>query len=427
MKKFDLIDDFLKFIDKSPVSYQAVDNLSQKLIDSGFEKLDKGEKWNLRHSGKYFIINNDSSIIAFRIGKINSDFKFHIIGSHSDSPGFRVKPKSIMEVDRNYIKLNTEVYGGPILSTWFDRPLSLAGRVLIKGDQKPITRLINIDRDLLIIPNLAIHMNREVNNGYTFNAQKDTLPLLSLMQEEADENFLHRLISEEIKIDQDQILDFDLYLYVREKASILGYNSEFISAGRLDNLAMAHSSINALIDSGESESTNIVIVTDNEEVGSMSRQGADSPMIRDTLERISICINGEREDFYRAISKSFMISADMAHALHPNYAEKADPTNYPIINKGPVIKLAASKAYTSDGYSSAVYKQLCDNAGVPCQEFTNRSDLRGGSTIGPITSKHLDIAAVDIGNPMLAMHSVRELGGVDDHYYIYKSFIEFFK
>lgn len=431
MDKTLLINDLMAFIDSSPTCYQATNTIIEKLAASGFTKLEKESDWKLEKNGKYFIANNDSAVIAFRIGNTSkNELKFHLIGSHSDSPTFRIKPSSEMPVRDSYIKLNTEVYGGPIFSTWFDRPLSIAGRVFLRGDNpyEPILKLINIDRDLLIIPNLAIHMNREINSGYSYNAQVDTLPLLAMINEELEkENILINLLSKELGVDKDEILDFDLYLYAREKAGLVGLNNEFISAGRLDNLAMAHASLAALIDSSESESTNVVIVTDNEEVGSMTRQGADSPMIADTLLRIVLSLTGEVQDYYKALSRSFMISSDMAHALHPNHSEKSDPTVYPVLNGGPTIKIAASKSYTSDAYSISVYKELCKNAGVPVQEFTNRSDSRGGSTIGPITSKHLDIASVDIGNPTLAMHSVRELAGVDDHYFVYKSFLEFYK
>lgn len=431
MDKNILVNDLLNFLNDSPTCYQAVDATKKKLDEAGFKELRKSESWNLEENGEYYIINNDSAIIAFRIGSMDlEDLKFHIIGSHSDSPTFRVKPKSEMKTKDAYLKLNTEVYGGPILSTWFDRPLSLAGRVMIAGSNpfKPEMKLLNIDRDLLIIPNVAIHMNRDINSGYSYNAQVDTLPLLGIINEKLEEdNVLLKLIAGELGVSEDEILDFDLFLYCRESAGLLGLNSEFISSGRIDNLAMAHASIMALIETGDSMTTNVVVVTDNEEVGSMSRQGADSPFISDTLKRIVLNVSDDPEEYYKAVSKSFMISADMAHALHPNHPDKSDPTVYPVINKGPAIKIAASKSYTSDAYSISVYKQICKNAGVPVQEFTNRSDSRGGSTIGPITSKHIDIAAVDIGNPALGMHSVRELSGVDDHHFIYLSFKEFFK
>lgn len=431
MDKTHLINDLMAFLDSSPTCYQATDTIIEKLTSSGFVKLEKDSSWKLETNGKYFIANNDSAVIAFRIGNTSKDeLRFHLIGSHSDSPTFRIKPSSEMAVKDCYIKLNTEVYGGPILSTWFDRPLSIAGRVFLRGSSpfKPVLKLINIDRDLLIIPNVAIHMNKEINSGYSYNAQVDTLPLLAMINEELEkDNILINLLSDELGVNKDEILDFDLYLYAREKAALVGLNKEFISAGRLDNLAMAHASLTALIDTGESENTNVVIITDNEEVGSMTRQGADSPMIADTLIRITLSLTGDFEDYYKAISRSFMISSDMAHALHPNHTEKSDPTVYPVLNRGPAIKIAASKSYTSDAFSISVYKEICKKADVPVQEFTNRSDSRGGSTIGPITSKHLDIASVDIGNPTLAMHSVRELAGVEDHYYIYKSFLEFYE
>lgn len=418
----------MSFIDSSPAAYQAVENIRKRLDENDFKELKSEDKWKLEKNGKYYLINNDSAIIGFQVGS-GEEPSFKILGSHSDSPTFRIKPKSGLK-DKSYLRLNTEVYGGPILSTWFDRPLSIAGRVFAKADKpyEPKKFLLNIDKDLLIIPNLAIHMNREVNDGYKFNPQKDTLPILAMVDERVNENdFLLNEIAEELKIEKDDILDFDLYLYPRERACILGSHEEFLSAGKLDNLAMAHASLEALIDSKSTNSTKLIVVTDNEEVGSQTKQGADSPYIANTLERIVLGSGGSREDYLRILSKSFMISCDMAHGLHPSHPEKSDPGNYPILGQGPVIKTAANKAYTSDGYSSSVYRSLCVEANIPVQDFTNRSDARGGSTIGPITASHIDIPSVDLGIASLAMHSVRELIACQDQYYTYKSFVEFFK
>ncbi len=423
--------DLINFIDESPSQFHATSEAEKRLLEAGFEKLNKTEKWKLEKGGKYFISNNSSSFIAFEIGSGDiTQEGFRLIGSHTDSPTFRVKPKPEMLVENGYIKLNTEMYGGALISTWFDRELSLAGRVSVKTDNplKPEEKLVNIDKDLLTIPSLCIHMNREANDKMGFNKQKDTLPLITTINKEMEkDNLLVNLIADELSIDAKDILDFELYLYNREKGKIIGLHDEFISVGRMDNLAMVHASLKALIESKASKATKVIVANDNEEVGSMTKQGANSPMLKNLLERIIFSLGLDKEDYHRAISNSFIISADMAHAVHPNYSEKSDPTNRPVLNKGVVIKIAANCAYTSDAMSIGVYKAVCDKAGVPYQTYVNRSDMRGGSTIGPITSQQLDISSIDIGNPLLAMHSVRELGGVEDHRHMINSLTCFFE
>ncbi|HEY4543494.1 MAG TPA: M18 family aminopeptidase, partial [Tissierellaceae bacterium] len=395
-----------------------------------FEELFLEDKWELEKGGKYFTTKNYSALVAFKIGQNELEEEgFRLVGAHTDSPGFKIKPNPEMLVNNSYLKLNTEVYGGPILSSWFDRPLSLAGKVSLEGDHPldPDEFLIDFEKPLMIIPNLAIHMNREVNSGFEYNAQKHTLPLVAMVNEEFEkENFLLNLIAEELEVEIDRILDFELYLYATEKGQLIGLNEEFISVGKLDNLGMVHAGINGLIDSQGTDATNVLIAFDNEEVGSTTKQGAASPMVKNILKRISLSLGKDEEEFLRALERSFMISADQAHAIHPNFTEKADPTNQPIINEGPVIKMAANQAYTTDSTSGAIYEYICRLAKVPVQRFTNRSDARGGSTIGPISSTQLNISSVDIGNALLGMHSVRELGGVKDQYYVYQSFIEFF-
>lgn len=430
MNKFELTKELMTFIDNSPSVFHVVENFEDILNKNDFKKLEKNSRWNLLENGKYYITNNDSSILAFQVGNNLEDNFFRLIGSHSDSPTFRIKPNPTMDVKNHFIKLNTEVYGGPILSTWFDRPLSIAGRVVVKGEDafNPRVLNLNIDENLLIIPNMAIHMNREINKGYEYNAQKDTLPLIGIVNETFEkDNYLLNIIGKNLNINISDILDFELFLYDRQKGSFVGNDREFYSVGKIDNLGMAFTSIKALVDSDSTPYTKVVYIPDNEEIGSSTKQGAGSPFLRDVLQRIIYNLGGDFEDFSVALAKSFMISSDQAHSLHPNYIEANDLTNFPVINKGPAIKLAASMSYTSDGISSSIYKNICDNVGVPCQYFVNRSDKRGGSTIGPITTANLDINSVDIGNPILSMHSVRELGGVDDNLYLYKSFVEFFK
>lgn len=421
----------INFIDRSPSQFHATKNVEEILIKEGFKKLNFQDKWELEKEGKYYTIKNNSAIIGFVIGKGEIEENgFKLIGAHTDSPGFRIKPNPEMTVEGKYLKLNTEVYGGPILNTWFDRPLSMAGRVSVKTENplKPKELLVDMEKPIMIIPNLAIHMNKGVNDGLKINPQTETLPLLATINDKFEkDNFLLKLIAENLDINIEDILDFELYLYEVEKGSLVGLNEEFISIGKLDDLAMVHAGLYGLIDSSVGNATNVLVCFDNEEVGSSTKQGAASPMLRTILERIGVAMGKDREDYYRALSNSFLISADQAHGLHPNYIDKQDPTSRPVVNGGPAIKIAANQSYTTDSSSSAVFQGICKSINVPVQKFANRSDARGGSTIGPISSTQLDIQSVDIGNPILAMHSVRELGGVLDHHYTYESFKEFYR
>lgn len=423
--------ELIDFIYESPTSFHAVDSVKKVLLNCGFIELSEEDSWNLQKSGRYFLTKNQSAVIAFVIGTGELEKEgFRIIGAHTDSPGFRIKPNPEMEVEGSYIKLNTEVYGGPIINTWLDRPLSIAGRVILKSKDPfwPEVRLLNIKKPILIIPNLAIHMNKNVNSGVELNRQKDILPLLSLVNEKfAKGQYLLKTIAKEIGVNEEDILDFDLFLYEYEKGKVIGLNDEFISCGRLDDLSMVHSGIRALTEISAGKATNVMVCFDNEEVGSTTKQGANSPLLSGTLERISISLSKGGEDYYRALSKSFMISSDLGHALHPNYGEKSDPVNRPIVNKGPIIKLSANQSYTSDSVSSSVYRGICERVEVPVQVFVNRSDEKGGSTIGPISSSHINIPSVDMGIAILSMHSIRELGGVKDYIYTVESFKEFFR
>ncbi len=414
----------------SPTAFHAVGNVKEILNKNGYEKLEESEKWNLKTNGKYYITRNDSAIIAFNIGSQKPyESGFRIIGSHTDSPTFRIKPSSALTSESTYIKLNTEIYGGPILNTWFDRPLALAGRVTLRSDNKlfPRTKLVDINKPLMIIPNLAIHMNREVNKGIKIDPQKEMLPLIGMINKKFEKKkYILNLISEELNVANEEILDFDLFLYEYEKGCLVGENQEFISSARLDDLQAVFSGIDALISVEANKATNILACFDNEECGSSTKQGADSQLLSTILERIVTSTEGNREDFFRALNQSFIISADGAHAVHPNYTEKHDPTSRPIVNRGPVIKINANQSYTSDSNSIGVYAAICKENDIPVQKFVNKTGVRGGSTIGPISSTHVDIRSIDIGLPMLAMHSIRELCGVQDHYYAIKSFKSFY-
>ena len=431
MKQKEFAKDLRDFIYDSPTSFNAV-NTSKKILNkNGFEELRLNEKWKLRIGGKYYITKNSSALVSFVINSDNIEKEgFRIISSHSDSPSFRIKPNAEMSAENTYLKLNTECYGGPILNTWLDRPLGIAGRVVVKGDSvlRPLEKIVNINKPICIIPNLAIHMNRTINDGYSLNKQKDMLPLVGLLNESLEkDNFLLNTLSKELNISNEDIIDFDLFLYEFEKGSLIGKNEEFISSSRLDNLSMAHASIHAITNTNGKYGINLVSLFDNEEVGSSTKQGADSNMLVNILEKICLSLGKDREEFFNTLYSSFMISADLAHAVHPNISEKHDPTNRPIMGGGPVIKINANQSYTSDAYSISIYKNICKEANVSYQEFVNRSDERGGSTIGPISSTHIDIPSVDIGSPILAMHSIRELGSVEDHYSIYKTFSKFYE
>lgn len=432
MKNYEIeqAEELINYIYESPTSFHAVKNAISELKKFGFVEIKEGEALKIKKCGKYFVTKNQSALIAFTVGKGELENEgFRIIGAHTDSPSFRVKPNSDIEVEGAYVKLNTEVYGGPILNTWMDRPLSLAGRIVLKGKDSfhPEIKLLNIKRPLMIIPNLAIHMNRNINSGVELNRQKHMLPLLALVNDKFKQgHYLTQIISEELSVPEEDILDFDLFLYEFEKGSIIGADQEFISSGRLDDLSMVYSGIKAISNSKIKNTTNVMVCFDNEEVGSTTKQGANSPMLLSILERIAFNLGKSKDDFYRAISKSFIISCDLGHALHPNYGEKSDPVNRPIINKGPIIKISASQSYTTDAVSSGIYKNICCEAGVPVQVFVNRSDERGGSTIGPISSSHINMTSLDMGLAILSMHSVRELGGIKDYVYALESFNKFY-
>ncbi|MGB5824714.1 MAG: M18 family aminopeptidase, partial [Proteocatella sp.] len=363
---------------------------------------------------------------AFRIDSLEDGF--NIIGSHTDSPSISIKSNPIIK-ENNYIKLNTEIYGGPILSTWFDRPLSIAGCVQVNGDDalEPRQVLIDFEDDVCIIPNLAIHMNREANNGVAINKQNHMLPIFALDGKEFDEKYLIKTIAERFSIDENSILSYDLNLYDTQKACYVGLNKEMISSKKIDNVAMLQASLKALVESKRGKGIKLVAGFDAEEIGSATQNGADSNILSNIAERIMLSFEKNREEFLCALEKSFIISADMAHAIHPNFKEKSDITNKPEMNKGVTIKQSTNKRYTSDSKGTGVAVSLCRTAGIECQIFVNRSDETGGSTLGPISSTHLPIDSVDIGNPMLSMHSIRELAGAKDHQDITRLFFAMFE
>lgn len=414
----------LEFIEQSPSCFHAVWNLKSELVKAGYIELAENANWEIAWGGRYFVTRNDSSIIAFQLPK-NSAKGFHMVASHSDSPTFKVKENPEMTVENQYVKLNTEKYGGMILSTWLDRPLSVAGRIAVRENGQIVTKLVNIDKDLLVIPNVAIHMNREMNKGVEYNPQVDMLPLFGA-SEGAEEGSFLELIAKVADVQSENILGHDLFLYVREKGRIIGGKEEYVLSPKLDDLQCAYVSMEALLESKPAEYINVCAVFDNEEVGSGTRQGADSTFLEDVLVRISEALGMSRGEYARLVADSFLISADNAHAVHPNHPEKADPTNRPYLNGGIVIKYHGSQKYTTDAISGAKMKDLCEKAGVPCQTYANRSDIAGGSTLGNISTAHVSVASVDIGLPQLAMHSAVETAGMKDTEYALKALKVFY-
>lgn len=424
------IESLLQFMDASVCNFLAVDTIKQMLSKNGYVEKRIEQPLQCKPGDKFFVTKNDSAIFAIKIGsRPISETGFKIITAHSDSPCFRIKPHPEMLSGDRLVRLNTEVYGGPILYTWFDRPLSLAGRVILRGESalKPVTRLLKIDEPILMIPHLAIHFNRSVNEGNALSKQKDMLPILTRISESLSANgLLVNYIAKSLNVAVDDILDFDLFLYNTQPATLTGLNKEFVMSGRLDDLSMAHAAITAIIEATDDEATCISAIFDNEETGSGTKQGAHSPVLSNLLRRIAECQGVNYDGFCQAVGRSFMISADNAHAFHPNYAEKYDPTNHPALGGGPVIKINANCKYMTDAHSAAIFKSLCNEAGAPCQYFVNHSDVAGGSTLGNIFTGQLDIEGVDVGNPLLAMHSACETGSTDDHINMIRAFKQFF-
>ena len=414
-----------KFLESSPSAFHAIDNMENILIREKFVRLYENQRWQISPGGRYFVDRNGSSLIAFTVPE--SGFKgLRIMASHSDSPAFKIKENPELETDGHYIRLNVERYGGMLCAPWFDRPLSVAGRVIVKDPVSGsfLTKLVNIDRDLVLIPNLAIHMNREANNGYKYNAQKDMLPLYGDLS--AKDTFI-KTVADAAGVHESDILGHDLFLYNREKASIWGASGEFISCGRLDDLQCAFASLKGFLAGEKQEYMALHCVFDNEETGSGTKQGAASTFLYDTLTRIHDCLGLTREDYLIHLADSLMISADNAHAVHPNHTDKADPSNRPYLNGGIVIKFNANQKYCTDGISAAMFRDICRIVNVPVQTFTNRSDMAGGSTLGNISNTQVALNTVDIGLPQLAMHSPYETAGVKDTRYLIRAAEEFFR
>ena len=417
----DILKDLMDFLDSSVTMFHAINECEKVLQKSGFTYLPENEKWNI-NKGKYYTKRNSSSLIAFDIAE--GDYHFQISAAHSDSPTFKLKDRPVIEAN-GYLKLNVEGYGGMINATWLDKPLTLAGRVMVNTDKGIETRLLHIDRDLLIIPNVPIHFNREINKGFAFNNQVDMLPILSAGNlKEAD---FDNILAKELGIEAEAILAKDLYLVNRQKAAIIGFDIELISSGRLDDLECVYTSLRGFVEAENKNHINVFAVFDNEEVGSVTKQGAMSTFLASTLDRVNTALGKSKEEYYRAIAKSILISCDNAHAVHPNHPELFDVKNRPVLNQGIAIKESANQKYTTDAFSRAILKKILEKKNIPYQTFANRSDIAGGSTLGNLSNTVVSMNAVDIGLPQLAMHSAYETAGAKDVVYAFETLKAFFE
>ncbi len=442
-KQHIMINRLIQRLNLSTCNVLAVETIKKELLSAGFTELDPSQAWQIEPNGKYFVRKNGTAIFAVVAGsEAPAANGFNIISAHSDSPCLKVKPNAEIYCEGGIVKLNVEKYGGGILYTWFDRPLSLSGRVTLRSDNplRPTIVPIDLKDKICTIPHLAIHFNRAVNEGNKLSVQKDMLPVVGIFTPEeiadlkANGGVIKQLLAKH-GIDTHRLLDYELNLYPVEEAHTWGTHNEFISSGRIDDLSMAFAGLEALLatHTADSKATRVLAIFDNEETGSGTKQGAHSPVLGNILERVSNAFCSKdagaesREEFHRAVSNSFMISADDAHGWHPNYNEKYDPTNHPILGKGPVVKINANCKYMTDADGAAVFKALCEKANVPCQYFVNHSDVLGGSTLGNIFTSQLDIRGVDVGNAIWAMHSASETGACRDHEYMVAAFSEFYK
>lgn len=419
----------LQYLNDSPTAFHAVENAAALLRENGFQELKETEKWSLEKEGRYFVVKNSSAVIAFTVGKGDlAEAGFHIIGAHTDSPGLKIKPGACTVTPDGYVKVNVEVYGGAILQTWFDRPLALAGRLVMKENGTLREKLVQIDKPVFMIPNLCIHFNRDMNEKGSCNKQTEILPLFCMKEENADKgNYLYALIQEETGVEKTDIVDYELFLYEYQKGIFTGKKQEFISASRIDDLSMVYAGLAALTKAQTGAGCQVLAAFDNEEVGSTTAQGANSGLLLHVLNRICKNLGMTDEGYFQAVANSNSISADLAHAVHPNYSDKHDTESRPVLEGGPVIKYSASQRYATTALSAAYFVRACERAGVPYQKFVNRNDIVGGSTIGPALSGLTTIPTVDMGAPILAMHSIREFGAVADMEYTWRAFLAYYE
>lgn len=424
MNNIQISQELLTFIDSSKSMFHSVDTMKKYFDKAGYTFLPESTKWEIKKGGNYYTTRNNSSILAFQVGELLDDYHFQITASHSDSPTYKVKAVPELEGPFEFLRLNVEGYGGMIDSSWFDRPLSIAGRVLIRENGKIVNKLFNIDKDILMIPNVAIHLNREVNNGYAYNKQVDLLPLFSAG--ELKKGDFDKMVADELGVKVEDVISKDLFLVNRQRQCIWGYKDEFVSTPKLDDLQCAFTSMKAFLDSKNEHSINVCVVFDNEEVGSNTKQGAMSTFMKDALMRVNSSLGFGVDEYHQAVAKSFLVSCDNAHALHPNHPELYDQTNRTYLNKGIVIKEAANQKYTTDAFSRAIFLEICKRVDVPVQFFANRSDKVGGSTLGNLSNIQVSLHALDIGIAQLAMHSSYETCGIKDTTYMIEALKEFY-
>lgn len=412
-------------LEKSTSQFHTIATAKEQLLAHGFSELTLKENWDLKRGGKYVYDHHGSTLFAFAIGEeFRAEDGFRIAASHGDFPGFRLKPNAGME-SGGYLQLNTETYGGAILSTWLDRPLSVAGRVVLKSDDifHPEVRLIDMKRPVLLIPNLAIHFNREMNKGVELHKQVEMLPIYGTASEELTKDAFLEAIATELGVEKEAILDYELTIYNTDKPASVGLTEEFVSAPRLDNITSTQALVEGITESSRTQGLNMMCVFDHEEIGSRSKQGADSTLLPHILEKIYLTMGYSLLDYKNAIADSLLMSVDVSHAFHPNYAGKYDPTNRHIMNRGFAIKEACSQSYATDSEAIAIVQQICEKEGIAYQKFLNHSDAIGGGTLGAISSAIIPMRTVDMGVPLWGMHSSRETMGVKD----YESLVEFMK
>ena len=427
--------DLIDFIEACPSMFHTAATIMAELDGAGYTYLPEGQAWDVQPGGRYYTQRNTSSVIAFKVGEeleaewgdatVSGSYHFQLTASHSDSPTFKVKAVSELDGAGETLRLNTEAYGGMIDYTWFDRPLALAGRVLVREGDRIESRLLATEREVAIIPSLAIHMNRGVNEGFAPNRAIDLCPLISAGA--LERGAFDEMIAEELGIEPEQIMGRDLFLVNRQEARIWGWADEFVSTPKLDDLACAYTSLQAFLGSESEHDISVFCCFDNEEVGSNTKQGAMSTFLADTLRRINAALGFDEESYHRALAASMLVSCDNAHAVHPNHAEKCDPENRVVLNGGLVIKEAANQKYCTDAFSRAILQAICDDDGIPVQAFANKSDMAGGSTLGNLSNIQASMHAVDVGLPQLAMHSSYETGGVRDVMYAIRALTAFYE
>lgn len=424
MSYLDFCQNMTQFIQNCPSMFHSVATIEKELQAKNYTLLKEKEAWNIEPGHGYYVIRNNSSICAFFVPETIEDYHFQISASHSDSPTYKIKAIPEYKGPQPYVRLDVEAYGGMIDSTWFDRPLSIAGRVLVETDKGLENRLLYIDRDILIIPNVAIHFNRQINDGYSYNRAVDLAPMLSAG--EMKNGSFDEMVAKELGVEVSAIRGKDLFLVNRQNGVIWGYENEFVSSPKLDDLECAYSTLQGFLNADHTKKIDVYVCFDNEEVGSNTKQGAESTFMKDTLKRLNTALGKTSEEYYRAVAGSFLVSADNGHALHPNHPEKSDSANTVFMNQGPIIKESANQKYTTDGFSRAVFASICKKANVPFQCFANRSDMVGGSTLGNLSNRQVSVHAVDTGLAQLAMHSSFETGGAKDAYYLYEALKEFY-